>query len=339
MTQLKTDNSQLTTDNSQLTTDLDPATAAFLEGMRAAGGKPLYELPIEEVRANIRGASAQLAPPLAEVALIEDRRVAVADGDFGIRVYTPYGSLTTRPIVVYFHGGGWAAGDVNTHDASARYYAVHADAVVVSVDYRQPPEHKFPVAVDDSFAAVEWAVAHASEIGGDPARVAVAGDSAGGNLATVVCQMAKQRGGPRIAYQVLLYPAVDLRGATAATPEYPSRLQFGDGDYFLSRRDMEWFRSLYLTDVPRESVDPRVSPIAAADLSGLPPALVVTAGCDVLRDEGRVYADRLSAAGVPVEYRCFEGTVHAFMSFAGAIPMGLEALSFVASRLKGNLAS
>ena len=326
---------QLNTDNSPFTTGLDPATAAFLEGMRAAGGKPLYELPIEDVRANIRTASAQLAPPPSDVARIENRRIPAAGGDFGVRIYTPRGSAAL-PIVVYFHGGGWAAGDLNTHDASARYYAATADAIVVSVDYRQPPEHKFPVAVDDSFAAVEWAVAHAGEIGGDPMRVAVAGDSAGGNLATVVCQLAKQRGGPRIAYQVLLYPAVDLRGG-AATPEYPSRLQFGDGDYFLSRRDMEWFRSLYLSDVDRESEDPRVSPIAAADLGGLPPALVVTAGCDVLRDEGKAYADRLAAAGVPVEYRRYDGTIHAFMSFAGAIPQGLDALSFVASRLKGSL--
>jgi acetyl esterase len=337
MTELKTDNSQLTTHNSELTTVvLDSATAAFLEGMRAAGGKPLYELPIEEVRTNIRAASAQLAPALAEVARVEDRRITAADGEFGVRVYTPSGAAMARPIVVYFHGGGWAAGDLDTHDATARYYAANAGAVVVSVDYRQPPEHKFPAAVNDAFAAVEWAAAHAGDIGGDSARLAVAGDSAGGNLAAVVCQLAKQRGGPRIVFQVLLYPAVDLRGL-ADDPHYPSRGQFGNGDYFLSRRDMEWFRSLYLSDIARESDDPRVSPIAAADLSGLPPALIVTAGCDVLRDEGKAYADRLAAAGVPVEYRRYDGTIHAFMSFAGAIPLGLEALSFVASRLRGSL--
>jgi acetyl esterase len=255
-----------------------------------------------------------------------------------VRIYTPHRTAgRATPIVVYFHGGGWAAGDVNTHDSSARYYAAHAEAVVVSVDYRQPPEHKFPAAVDDSYAAVEWAAAHAADLGADAARLAVAGDSAGGNLATVVCQIAKKRGGPRIAYQALIYPVVDLRGATAESTEYPSRMQFGDGDYFLSRLDMEWFRSLYLTDVPRESVDPRVSPIAAADLSGLPPALIVTAGCDPLRDEAKAYADRLRAAGVPAEYRCFDGTIHAFMSFAGAIPLGLDALSFVASRLQATL--
>jgi acetyl esterase len=317
---------------------IDAATGLFLDGMRAAGGKPMYELTIDEVRANIRAASLQLAPPPAAVERVEDRRIAAADGDFRVRVYTPHPATTgsTSPVVVYFHGGGWAAGDVDTHDASARFYAANANAVVISVDYRQPPEHKFPVAVEDSYAAVEWAAAHAHEIGGDAARIAVAGDSAGGNLAAVVCQLATARRGPRIAYQALIYPVIDLRDPID-DPAYPSRHRFGGGDYFLSMRDMDWFRSLYLNDVAGEAGDPRATPIAG-DLANLPPTLVVTAGCDVLRDEGKIYADRLTAAGVPVEYRCFEGTIHAFMSFAGAIPMGVEALSFVASRLKQNLA-
>lgn len=317
------------------TVALDQATGAFLEAMRASGGKPLNESSVEEVRANIRAASAQLAPPPADVARVEDRRIPTAGGDFGVRIYAPHGARP-RPIVVYFHGGGWAAGDLDTHDATARYYAANADVVVVSVGYRQPPEHKFPAAVNDSLAAVEWTVAHAREIGGDATRIAVAGDSAGGNLATVACQLAKQRGGPRIAYQVLVYPTVDLRDPVD-DPAYPSRAQFGGGDYFLSMRDMEWFRSLYVTDPASESGDARLSPIAGGDLAGLPPALVVTAGCDPLRDEGKAYADRLAAAGVRVEYRCYDGTIHAFMSFAGAIPLGLEALSFVASRLKESL--
>jgi acetyl esterase len=267
---------------------------------------------------------------------IEDRRIPAAGGDFGVRVYTPRRDNRGLPIIVFFHGGGWAAGDLDTHDAVARYYSANADAVVVAVDYRRPPEEKFPAAVNDAFAAVEWAAAHGRDIGGDATRLAVIGDSAGGNLATVACQLAKERGGPRIAYQALIYPTVDLRDPMQ-TSEYGSRERFGGGDYFLSTRDMEWFRSLYLTDVARETRDPRVSPIVA-DLTGLPPALVVVAGCDMLRDEGKAYADRLAAAGVPVEYRCFEGTIHAFMSFAGAIPMGLEALSFVASRLRASLA-
>lgn len=317
---------------------IDSASGAFLEAMRAGGGKPLHELSVDEVRANVRGASLQLSPPSATVERVDDRRIPVPGGDIGLRIYTPrrVDAGTTLPIVLHFHGGGWVAGDLDTHDAIARFYSVHADAIVISVDYRQPPEHKSPVASGDSYAALEWGAAHAAEIGGDAQRLAVVGDSAGGNLAAVVCQLAKQRGGPRIAYQALIYPTVDLRDPVD-DPKYPSRSQFGQGDYFISMRDMSWFRSHYLSDVTREADDPRASPIAATDLRGLPPALVVTAGCDVFRDEGRAYADRLSADGVPVEYRCFEGTIHAFMSFAGAIPMGVEALSFVASRLRAAL--
>ena len=317
---------------------LDSASGAFLEAVRAGGGKPLYELPVDEVRANIRGASQQLAVPPAAVDRVEDRRIPVPGGDIGLRIYTPrrVDAGTRLPIVLHFHGGGWVAGDLDTHDAIARFYSVHADAMVVSVDYRQPPEHKSPTAVEDSYAALEWASAHASEISGDRDRIAVVGDSAGGNLATVVCRLAKERGGPRIAYQALVYPAVDLRDPVD-DPKYPSRSQFGQGDYFISMRDMAWFRGHYLGDVTREPHDPRVSPIAAADLAGLPPALVATAGCDVFRDEGRAYADRLAADGVAVEYRCFEGAIHAFMSFAGVIPMGVDALTFVASRLRAAL--
>ena len=316
---------------------LDPASAAFLEGMRAAGGKPLHELTVDEARATVSGASAQLGAPPATVARVEDRRIPVPGGDFGIRIYTPRTDGVARPIVLQYHGGGWVAGDLDTHDSIARYYAAHADAVVISVDYRRPPEHRFPAAVEDSYAALEWAVAHAAEIGGDSARLAVAGDSAGGNLAAVVCQLAKQRGGPSIAYQVLVYPTVDLRDPII-TPLYDSRAEFGGGDYFLSTRDMEWFRSLYLTDAPREAQDPKASPMAAPDLTGMPPTLIVTAGCDPLRDEGKAYADRLTASGVATEYRCFDGAIHAFLSFAAAIPQALDGLSFVAGRLKKNLA-
>lgn len=319
---------------------LDPASAAFLEAMRAGGGKPLHELTVDEARATISGASQQLAAPQAPVARVDDRRIPVAGGDVGsdiaIRIYTPRADAAPLPVVLQFHGGGWVAGDLETHDSIARHYAAHAGAIVISVDYRRPPEHRFPTAAEDSYAAVEWAAAHADEIGGDAARLAVAGDSAGGNLATVACQLAKQRGGPRIAYQALVYPTVDLRDPVI-TPMYESRATFGNGEYFLSTRDMEWFRSLYLSDVTRDMQDHRASPMASPDLTGLPPALIVTAGCDPLRDEAKVYADRLSASRVPVEYRCFEGTIHACMSFAGAIPQGLEALSFVASRLKENL--
>jgi acetyl esterase len=309
----------------------------FLDGMRAAGGKPLHEQTIDEIRAMIGTVSQQLAAPPSAVHDVADRRIPAAGGDIGVRIYTPRAldAGESLPLLLHFHGGGWIAGDLDTHDSIARYFSRHADAIVVAVDYRLAPEHRFPVAVDDAYAGLTWAVAHAGEIRGDAARVAVAGDSAGGNLAAVVCQLAKARGGPSIAFQALIYPSVDF-DLTAA---YPSRSQFGGGDYFLSTRDMELFRSHYLRDSASEVRDARASPIAASDLRGLPPALVVTSGCDLLRDEGRAYADRLAAAGVPVEYRCFEGTIHAFMSFAAAIPMAVEGLSFVANRLRVALRS
>ena len=196
-----------------------------------------------------------------------------------------------------------------------------------------PPEHKFPAAVEDSFAALCWAVDRAGELGGDATRVAVIGDSAGGNLAAVMCQLARTRRGPRIAFQALLYPTLDF----GSSVDYASRRQFGGGDYFLSTRDMDWFTSLYLSNVTQEVTDRRASPLLTEDLTGLPAALIVTAGCDLLRDEGKAYADRLAAAGVPVDTRCFENTIHAFMSFNAAIPAGQEALAFVADRLRTTL--
>lgn len=312
----------------------DAATGAFLDALKAAGNKPLWERTIDEIRDSIKGASLQLAPPPADVHHVVDRGMPVPGGEAGLRIYTPRPPDDGRlfPIVVHIHGAGFVAGDLDTHDSIARFHCRHADVVVVAVDYRLAPEHRFPTAVEDSYAAVQWAAAHADELCADPARIAVLGDSAGGNLAAVVCQLAKTRRGPAIAFQALMYPVVDFR----LTP-YPSSAQFGGGDFFLSNRDMEFFRSLYLADVARQATDPRVSPLLADTLAGLPPALVVTAGCDPLRDEAQAYADRLAAAGVPVEHRCFEHTIHAFMSFAGAIPVGVEGLSFVASRLRAAL--
>lgn len=316
---------------------LDSASAMFLEGMRAAGGRPACEQTPDEFRAVVAMASAQCAAPPAAVGRVEDRRIPVEGGDIGVRIYTPRppGTDATRPLVLHFHGGGFVAGDLDTHDSICRYYAAHADAIVIAVDYRRPPEHRFPAAVEDSYAALVWAAREAAALEGDAARLAVTGDSAGGNLSAVLCRLAKERGGPRIAFQALVYPAVDFHSDPASG--FPSRAQFGNGDYFLSYRDMEYFRRHYLADPAAESSDLRVSPLNAADLSGLPPALVVTAGCDPLRDEGKAYADRLAAAGVLVEYRCFEGTIHACVSFAGVIPAGAEALAFIASRLRAAL--
>jgi len=230
---------------------------------------------------------------------------------------------------VYFHGGGFVLCDLDTHDAIARALCRGADAIVMNVDYRLAPEHKFPAAVEDAYGATAWVADHAREIGGDARRIAVCGDSAGGNLATVVCALAKNNGRPAIAYQALLYPVTDMSGSIP----FDSRREFGGGDYFLSNDGMAWFNEQYFSEPARDARDLRASPLLSQDLRGLPPALVITAGCDPLRDEGRQYADRLRAAGVPVDYHCFETTIHAFMSFAAALPVAAEALSFVSGKL------
>jgi acetyl esterase len=314
---------------------LDTATEKFLEILRSAGLPPVYEQTVEAARAGMRANVQQMPGTPTAVHRIEDRTLPGAAAGAQVRLYWPRAARDSEslPIVLNYHGGGWAMGDLETHDRIARYYCTHADAIVVNVHYRRPPEHKFPAAVEDSYFAACWAAEHAGELGGDPARIAVAGDSAGGNLAAVVCQLSKANRGPAIAFQALVYPVTDLDMRKSSQ----SRTEFGGGGYFLSTRDMEWFVSLYLNDVLREAADPRASPLASRDLAGLPAALVVTAGFDPLRDEGRAYADALTAAGVGVEYRCFPTTIHAFVSFAPIIPAGEEGLSFVAARLRSAL--
>jgi len=314
---------------------LDTATGKFLEMLRAAGGPPVYEQSVDAARADIRANVQRMPGSPTPVHRVEDRKLPGAAVDVPVRVYWPRATTAGErlPIVVYYHGGGWVIGDLDTHDAIARYFCAHADVIVMNVDYRLAPEHKFPAAVEDCYLAACWAADHGADLGGDPSRIAVAGDSAGGNLATVVCQLAKTNRRPAIAFQALAYPVTDLD----ATRTYDSRADCGGGDYFLSMRDMEWFASLYLKNVRSDAADPRVSPLVSQDLAGLPPALVLTAGFDPLRDEGRAYADRLAAAGIPVEYRCFEGTIHAFLSFAPLIPVGEEGLAFIAAKLRSAL--
>ena len=314
---------------------LDTATEKFLEIIQSAGLPPVYEQTVEAARAGMRANVQQLPGTPTAVHRIEDRTLPGVATGVPVRVYWPRATKAGErlPMIVHYHGGGWAMGDLDTHDAIARYYCTHADAIVLSVDYRRPPEHKFPAAVDDSYLAACWAADHATELGGDATRIAVTGDSAGGNLAAVVSQLAKANGRPAIAFQALVYPATDLE---LAKP-FRSRAAFGGGEYFLSTRDMDWFVSLYLNDPRKDVADPRASPLRSHDLAGLPPAVVVTAGFDPLHDEGREYANRLSSAGVAAEYRCFTTMIHAFISFAPLIPAGEEGLAFVAARLRSAL--
>ncbi|WP_442816771.1 alpha/beta hydrolase fold domain-containing protein [Streptomyces sp. NBC_01304] len=252
-------------------------------------------------------------PPWEPTAVgsVEDRTIPGPEGapEIPVRIYLPDPAEATgpRPTVVFYHGGGWAICDLETHDGTARALCRGAGAAVVSVDYRLAPENPFPAAVDDADAAFRWAAAHVAELGGDLHALVVAGDSAGGNLAAVTAQSARDRGGPAPALQVLIYPAVDL------VQQWPSYETNGTG-FFLSTPHMQWFAAQYLGDPAADRTDPRVSPLRG-DLTGLPPAHIVTAGCDPLCDEGRAYAAKLREAGVTVTEGHFPGMFHGFFGF------------------------
>ena len=250
------------------------------------------------------------------VADVDDRTIPGPAGDLPVRVYRPADG-TGNPGIVYFHGGGWTICSLQTHDQSCRRLAAETGAVVVSVDYRLAPEHKFPAAAEDAYAATRHDAAQADELGSDPTRLAVAGDSAGGNLAAVVAQMARDQGGPELVFQLLVYPVVD------GTREHPSFAENGEG-YFLTADQMRWYWEQY-TDRPSDRTEPYASPIVADDLSGLPPAMVVTAEFDPLRDEGEAYADALEAAGVPVTAHRAPGMFHGFYALSGVLDGATEA--------------
>ena len=254
--------------------------------------------------------------PLPELATVEDIKVDGGAGPVPARLYAT--GRTPAPTIVYFHGGGWVAGDLFTHERQARTLALEAEAVVVSVDYRRPPETPFPGAFEDCLAATKWAAANIGKLGNDPARLAVAGDSAGGNLAAAVA-LACRDGGPPLAAQLLIYPATDLLGrygVAAENARYPSRQENAEG-YFLTGDAMRFFAGHYLPR-PQDSEDPRASPLRADKLAGLPRAVVCTAEFDPLRDEGEAYADALKRAGVEVAYFREPGMVHGYFGMGAA---------------------
>ena len=241
-----------------------------------------------------------------------DLSIPSQNGDIPARLYLP-GTEQEYPLLVYFHGGGWVIGDIETADNISRFYCRHLPCAVLSVEYRLAPEHPFPAAVEDAVSAVEWAAVHARELNGDPARLLVSGDSAGGTLTAVVAQHSLHKGTPKLAAQVLLYAATD--GSSLDTPSY--RL-FGEKSLGLPTKDVEWFLDQYAPEAATR-LDPRVSPLLANDLHNLPPALVVTAEFDVLRDEGEAYAQRMQTAGVPVQLIRCNGMTHGFLSTLGLI--------------------
>jgi acetyl esterase len=297
---------------------LHPEVRALLEMMDAQGAPPL------ETQDPVEARSARLEPMKLlggqpdELGRVEDLTAPGPAGDIPLRLYASEpGGL--RTALVYFHGGGFVFGNLDTHDAVCRAIAKESGAVVVSVDYRLSPEHKFPAAVDDSYAATVWVAANAERLGIDKHRIAVGGDSAGGNLATVIAMRCRDAGGPALAAQVLIYPVTDV-----STFETGSHRELAEG-YFLTRAGMEWFTGHYLASVDQKR-HPEASPLLAPNLSGLPPALVITAEFDPLRDEGEAYAQRLKQAGVPVTVSRYPGMIHGFVSMRGVLAGGRQAI-------------
>ncbi|HEY8090947.1 MAG TPA: alpha/beta hydrolase [Polyangiaceae bacterium] len=285
---------------------------------------------VEEARAQMERSAPTLDLRPAGGVAAYDRTLPGASSPRRARVYTPAGVPSHgAPALVYFHGGGWVVGSIDSHDRLCRALADRAGVVVLSFDYRLAPEHPFPAAHDDAVAATRWVLANAERLGLDPGRVAVGGDSAGGNLSAVV-SLALRGEGRRPAFQLLLYPATDC------TRSFPSHGMFRDG-FFLGARSIDWYLGHYLPR-PEDWRDPRASPYFAADVARAPAALVLTAGFDPLRDEGKAYADRLRDAGVPAEYVCAEGQMHGFLMLGAALREAEQYVDLAADRLRRALA-
>ncbi|PYN55734.1 MAG: acetyl hydrolase [Candidatus Rokuibacteriota bacterium] len=310
---------------------LDPQAQAVID-LVIKSGRPAYNtLSPKDARQLFRETRPASTPTPPEIGAVRNLVANGPGGPIPLRVYRPAGvaASVALPGLMYFHGGGWVIGDLDTHDVLCRQLTAEAGVTVVNVDYRLAPEHKFPAAADDAWAATRWTVAHASEFGVDAGRLAVGGDSAGGNLAAVVALQARDAGAPIIKLQVLVYPVTDVAA------ESRSYQDFSEG-YMLTRESMRWFTAHYLAAAGQAN-DWRVSPLRASSHAGLPPALVVTAGFDPLRDEGAAYAAKLQQAGVLVDYVCYGGMIHGFAGMGKLIETGNRAVSHIAATLRQTL--
>lgn len=305
-----------------------PQVQSLLDEFRKQGLPPFDQLSVTQARAVTLGFRDLQGEP-AEVAGVRDILVPAPAGALPVRVYHPSPG-TALPLVVYFHGGGWVIGDLEVVDKPCRALAAASGCVVASVNYRLSPETKFPGPVEDCYAATQWLAAHAAEIGAAPERLAVAGDSAGGNLSAVVSLMARDRGGPAIGFQLLIYPVT----APARGTSFPSYEENAEG-YMLTRGSMTWFWDHYLAR-EEDGRNPYAAPLLAPDLHGLPPAMVITAEFDPLRDEGHAYAKRLEEAGVPVRLSHNPGMIHGFFWMAGALDRGREITVEMGEALRGH---
>jgi acetyl esterase len=301
---------------------LDPQARFILAQLDALGEPPLETQEPAEARALREGRPRPAGP---DVSAVEDLSVPGPDGAVPVRVFTPTGQ-GPFPVLVWFHGGGWVLGDLEMSDATCRNLTNAAGCVVVSVDYRLAPEAKFPAAPEDCYAATRWVAENADRIGVDTTRIAVGGDSAGGNLAAVVAQMCRDRGGPSLMHQLLVYPVIEHN---LDTPSYQENKE----GYLLSHGMMEWFWGHYLGD-ESEAEEPYAAPIKAKDLSGLPAAHVITAEFDPLRDEGETYAQRLMEAGVPTRCERYDGMIHGFFGMSTVVDKSKTAIAEASKELR-----
>ena len=308
---------------------IDPAARALIDAM-ATGFPKLHEMPSgTEARRRIVEAMHDVEPEREPLHHVEDRNIAVDGGEIAVRIYRPSADIDL-PVVVFFHGGGWVLCDLDSHDAMARRMANTSGCIVVATDYRLAPEHRFPTAANDCYAALLWAAQHATTFGGDPSRLAIFGDSAGGNLAAVVAQMARDNGTPDLRLQILAYPVID------AACDTTSHRTIGR-DYMLWTEEVQWCWQQYLSS-PADSAHPYASPSRAASLEGLAPALVITPEFDPLRDEGEAYARALESAGVPTQHTCYEGMFHSFLTFTNLLPAADRAHEQIADALRSAFA-
>lgn len=305
---------------------LDSAVEYLLTEFKNNNAPEFQDLGVDGARSFYRAMNTEVSE--AELDDVYNLTVPVKNAEVSIRVYQPKSSEPC-PVVMYFHGGGWVIGDLNTHDSLCRELAYRTKAIVVAVDYRLAPEHPYPVATEDCYAATLFVAENASKWGGDASRLALAGDSAGGNLVAVVSQMIRDLGGPSICFQLLFYPVTD------GSCERDSHHENGEG-YLLTTRTMRWFWDQYCPVEKRHEV--RASPLLAQSLAGLPPTLVITAEFDILRDEGKAYGKALEDAGVKVESRCYDGVIHGFVHMYGLLPRGEEALQYAVKSLQKALA-